>query len=138
MPPRKLPLLTRETRPFWTGGEHGQLLIQCCTTCGLWQHPPLPLCAKCRTETAEPQPVSGKGRVTAFTINHEPWVPGLDEAFVFAAVELAEQSELYVFSNVLGDPASVTSGMPVRVCFEHCEDVWLPLFEADQEAGDAA
>ena len=27
-PARKLPALTPETAPFWTGGEHGTLLIQ--------------------------------------------------------------------------------------------------------------
>lgn len=134
---RKLPALTRETAPFWTGGERGELQIQRCATCGLYQHPPLPLCAACRTETVGPEAVSGKGRVRTFTVNHQAWLPGLDEPFVFAAIELAEQPELYVFSNVLGDPGAVTSGMPVKVCFEHHEDVWLPLFEADFEAGHA-
>ncbi len=130
-PARKLPALTPETAPFWTGGEHGTLLIQRCTACGLYQHPPLPICSACHTETVEPSAVSGKGKVKTFTVNHQAWLPGLDEPFVFAAIELDEQAELYVFSSVLGDPASVTSGMRVTVCFEHHEDVWLPMFEAD-------
>ena len=130
-PARKLPALTPETAPFWTGGEHGTLLIQRCTACGLYQHPPLPICSTCHTETVEPSAVSGKGKVKTFTVNHQAWLPGLDEPFVFAAIELDEQPELYVFSSVLGDPASVTSGMRVTVCFEHHEDVWLPMFEAD-------
>lgn len=133
-PPRKLPQLTPDTAPFWTGGEHGQLLVQRCTACGLYQHPPLPICSACRTETVAPQAVSGKGKVKTFTVNHQAWLPGLDEPFVFAAIELAEQAELYVFSNVLGDPQSVTSGMAVTVCFEHHEDVWLPMFEASHAA----
>ncbi len=125
---RKLPALTPETEPFWTGGRSGELLIQRCTACGLYQHPPLPLCSACRTESVAPVAVSGKGRVKTFTVNHQAWLPGLDEPFVFAAIELDEQAELYVFSNVLGDPARVTSGMQVSVCFEHHEDVWLPMF----------
>ena len=43
-----------------------------------------------------------------------------------------------VGSNVLGDPAKVTSGMRVAVCFEHHEDVWLPMFAADTGAGHAS
>jgi uncharacterized protein len=127
-PARKLPQLTPDTEAFWTGGKDGCLMIQRCTHCGTYQHPPLPLCAQCRTETVLPTAVSGRGRVKTFTVNHQQWVPGLDEPFVFAAVELEEQAELYVFSNVLAPPDSVRSGMKVKVCFEHHEDVWLPMF----------
>ena len=126
--PRKLPALTPETKAFWTGGEHGQLLIQRCTDCGRYQHPPQPLCPVCRTETMKPTPVSGKGTVKTFTVNHQQWLPDVDPRFVFAAVELAEQPELYVFSNVVAAPEAVHTGLPVTVRFEHQEDVWLPLF----------
>ncbi|MDG2002335.1 MAG: OB-fold domain-containing protein [Novosphingobium sp.] len=138
MPARKLPLLTPETEAFWTGGKNGELLIQRCGTCGLYQHPPLPICSACRTETVASAAVSGKGKVKTFTINHQPWMPGLDEPFVFAAVELDEQAELYIFSNILAAPEAVTSGMRVKVSFEHLDDVWLPMFTPDGEAGDEA
>lgn len=128
MPPRKLPQLTRETEPFWTGGSSGQLLIQRCDSCGLYQHPPLPICSACRTESVAPAPVSGRGRVKTWTVNHQPWLPGLDEPFVIAAIELDQQPELYVYSNILCPPEAVSSGMRVHVCFEHHEDVWLPMF----------
>jgi uncharacterized OB-fold protein len=130
-PPRKLPALTPETEAFWTGGKDGLLLIQRCSDCGHYQHPPLPLCPICRTETMAPSPVSGRGTVKTFTVNHQNWLPGLSKHFVFAAVELPEQGELYVFSNVLAPPEAVRIGMPVSVCFEHQEDVWLPLFQPE-------
>ena len=133
--PRKLPALTPETRSFWTGGKDGRLLIQRCSGCGRYAHPPLPLCPKCRTETMEPTPVSGRGTVKTFTVNYQPWLPGLNPQFVFAAVELPEQAELYVFTNILAPPESVRSGLPVKVCFENHEDVWLPLFRP--ESADA-
>ena len=127
-PPRKLPLVTADTEAFWTGGRDGRLLIQRCTNCGLYQHPPLPLCSRCRTETVEPTAVSGRGTVKTFTVNHQQWLPGLTGKFVFAAVELPEQPELYVFSNILAPPEAVRIGLPVTVRFEHHEDVWLPMF----------
>jgi len=137
-PQRKLPQLTPETEAFWTGGKDGQLLIQRCNHCGLYQHPPLPICSACRTETVGPVAVSGNGTVKTYTVNHQPWLPGLDEHFVIAAIELDEQPELYVFSNILAPPGSVRSGMEVSVCFEHHEDVWLPMFVTNGENGDAA
>lgn len=78
--------------------------------------------------------VSGKGRIASFTVNHQAWVPGLDIPFVFGAVELAEQSELYVFSNILAPPETLRPGMPVTVCFEQHEDVWLPLFRPSEDS----
>jgi uncharacterized protein len=129
-PPRQLPLLEPGTAWFWTSGADGCLRIQRCGDCDHWQHPPLPRCPKCHGEALEPQPVSGRGRVASYTVNHEAWVPGLPVPFVFAAIELEEQAELYVFSNVLGDVDAVTSGMAVAVTFEQHDHVWLPLFAA--------
>lgn len=129
--PRKLPALTSDTEAFWTGGRDGQLLIQRCDSCGRYQHPPQPLCPVCRTETLAPSAVSGRGIIKTFTVNHQQWMPGLDPRFVFAAVELPEQPGLYVFSNIVAAPEDVCSGLPVKVCFEHHQDVWLPLFEPE-------
>ena len=56
-PERKLPLLNAENEAFWTGGRHGALMIRRCTQCGLYQHPPLPICSACRTETVLPTAV---------------------------------------------------------------------------------
>ena len=138
MPARKLPLLTAETEAFWTGGKDGCLMIQRCTRCDLYQHPPLPICSACRTETVGLVAVSGKGKVKTYTVNHQAWLPGLDEPFVIAAIELDEQAELYVYSNILAPPEQVRSGMRVHVIFEHLEDVWLPLFVLDGGTADAA
>lgn len=132
---RKLPALTADSAAFWTGGARGELLIQRCATCARYQHPPLPICPVCRAETLRPTPVSGRGAVKTFTVNRQQWLAGMDAAFVFAAIELAEQPELYVFSNVLAPPETMRSGLPVEVCFENQDDVWLPLF---RPAGEPA
>lgn len=125
---RPLPLLEPLTRHYWTGGAEGQLLIQRCGACGTWQHPPQPLCARCQSDEVAPAPVSGRGRVATFTVNHQIWLPGLAVPFVFAAVELVEQAELYVLTNILAPVDRVHAGMAVSVCFEQHEDVFLPMF----------
>ena len=78
----------------------------------------------------EPRAVSGRGRVAAFTINLKQWAPRMEVPFVYAAVELEEQAELYVMTNITGCAVDdVYARMPVTVRFEAHEDVWLPMFE---------
>jgi len=127
-PARQLPALEKDTAFFWTAGAEGRLLICRCQACGRYQHPPLPSCPECGGESA-PAPVSGKGRVATFTVNHQPWVPGMAVPFVFAAVELIEQPELYVLTNIVDCATDeVRIGMPVEVCFEQRGDIFLPQF----------
>ncbi|MDE2302644.1 MAG: OB-fold domain-containing protein [Sphingomonadales bacterium] len=134
--PRKLPLLEAETAFFWTSGEDAKLRIRHCRACGHWQHPPLARCPKCHGADLAPEPVSGRGRVTSFTVNHQAWTSDEVQAFVFAVIELAEQKELYLFSNVLAAPEAMHIGMEVAVRFERHEDVWLPLFVPVEAAHD--
>lgn len=76
-----------------------------------------------------PSGVSGRGRIASFTINHQQWIPRLAVPFVFAAVELIEQSELYVFTNIIDCRVdNVCIGMAVEVVFERHDDVFLPMF----------
>lgn len=134
-PPRQLPALEPETRAFWTAGAERRLLITRCEACGLYQHPPLPRCPSCGSEAVTPAPVSGRALVASFTVNHQPWLRGLDAPYVFAAVELVEQAELYLFTNIVGCPVeAVRIGMSVKVRFEPHGDVFLPLFEPAEEA----
>lgn len=125
---RQLPMLEQDTAFFWTAGAQGRLQICRCADCRRYVHPPLPRCPDCGGATA-PEAVSGQGRVASFTVNHQPWTPGVEVPFAFAAVELAEQPELYVFSNVTDCPVEdVRIGLAVEVWFEPVEDVWLPMF----------
>jgi uncharacterized OB-fold protein len=127
-PPRKLPLLEPDTAFFWTSGEDGRLRIQRCGECRTYQHPAWPRCSSCGSERVAPVAVSGRGKIATFTINHEPWLPGLPVPFTFAAVELDEQAQLYVLTNIMTPVENVRIGMPVAVTFERHEDVWLPMF----------
>lgn len=128
-PSRQLPAVEKETLSFWTAGAEGRLQICRCEGCGRYLHPPLPRCPDCGGDTS-PSTVSGRARVATFTVNHQPWVPGLAVPFVFAAVELVEQPELYVFTNIIGCPVDdVRIGMAVKVAFEQHGDIFLPMFQ---------
>lgn len=77
-----------------------------------------------------PRPVSGRGRVATFTINRHPWTVELTQPYVVAIVELVEQPDLRLLSNIVGcDPDAVAIDMPVKVTFSQVEDIWIPMFE---------
>jgi hypothetical protein len=127
-PFRVLPALDDENRFFWTSGEDGLLRFLRCQACGQYLHPPAPICPACHGADLAPEPVSGRGEVFSFTVNHQPW-DGSPDPYVIALVALPEQDGLRLTTNIVGcPPEEVHIGMPVQVSFERRDDVWFPLF----------
>jgi uncharacterized OB-fold protein len=127
---RPLPVVTRSTEAFWTGGARDELLIHRCQDCGYWIHPPVGFCPACESRRTLAQPVSGRGTVASYTVNHQVWEPELDVPYVLALVELDEQSDIRLPTNIVNCALDdVYIGMRVQVLFEHNDDVWVPLFE---------
>jgi uncharacterized protein len=129
--PRVLPPIDDVTREFWTGGARGELMIQRCGACGRYVHPPTASCTECGGELRA-EPVSGRGTVFTFTINRHPFNPDVPLPYVIAIVELVEQADLRVVTNVVGcDVDDVRIGMPVKVIFEDRGEIFMPVFEPD-------
>jgi len=140
---RLAPSPTAESKAFWTGGRRGELLIFRCHNCGHFFHPPAPACWRCRSTDVAPQPVSGRATVAAYTINRQPWITGFEPPYIVAMVELAEEPDVRLITNVVDIPLDdVRIGLEVEVFFEDWtamsgeEDtrVWLPLFRPIREA----
>jgi uncharacterized OB-fold protein len=126
---RVLPALDDSNRFFWTSGEDGLLRFLRCAECGYWLHPPVPRCPMCGSRAVAPEPVSGRGEVWSYTVNHQPWDGGADP-YAIVLVAFPEQEGLRLTSNLVGcPPETARIGLPVRVTFEQREDVWFPLFE---------
>ncbi|MET0728209.1 MAG: OB-fold domain-containing protein [Acidimicrobiales bacterium] len=129
-PKRPVPELIPATQWFWTSGADGRLRIQGCNDCGKLVHPPVPICPRCRSRSWEPTVVSGRATVLGSTVNSHPWLPGFDPPYVIANVALEEDVDVRLTTNITGcDPEEVHIGQEVRVRFEQCDDVWVPLFE---------
>lgn len=129
-PKRPLPALNADTRAYWTGGERGELLIYRCRHCDYFVHPPVPYCPECESRDVGPFPVSGRGTVTTFTVDHKQWLPTLPVPYVVALVSIVEQGDVRLAANIVNcEPEEVAIGMEVQVRFEQCEDLWIPLFE---------
>jgi uncharacterized OB-fold protein len=126
---RILPALTPENRAFWTGGARGELRILRCTACRRWVHPPVASCPACAGRLAA-EAASGRGTVFTFTVNHQPFRPEVPPPYVIAIVELAEQADLRLPTNVVNcAPDRVACGMTVRAVFERHGEIFVPLFE---------
>ncbi|NIJ36783.1 hypothetical protein FHR22_001432 [Sphingopyxis panaciterrae] len=130
---RPLPELTPENTAFWTGGAEGKLMIAFCTACDDAIHPPQLICPKCWNETIEFKEVSGIGTVYTFTVNHQPWTPGLAVPFALAVVDLDGAPGVRVTAEVVNtNPETVRIGQALRVTFANIEDIWFPQWEPAQ------
>lgn len=108
-------------------GTDGQLLIERCDSCLHWIHPAAGECPDCGGRLVA-RPVSGRGTVFTYTVNHHPYNPEIPTPYVIAIVELAEQQDLRLATNLVDcEPDSVVCGMPVEVRFaEHAKPVFVP------------
>jgi uncharacterized protein len=117
---------------FWEGAREHKLLIQKCGGCGRFQHPPEPVCHHCLSFALGPGEVSGAGTIYSFEIATQAFHPWFTDKipFVIAVVELAEQPNLKLITNIVDvDPDAVRVGARVRVAWRHLDDEFtLPVF----------
>jgi uncharacterized protein len=127
---RPKPKLDAVNTPFWTGGSEGKLFITKCNDCGGFIHPPREICRHCLSENVAPFAVSGKATVDTYTINHQPWMPGLAVPFIIARVRLDDAPDVILTTNIVGCPVdAIDFGDAVQVTFEDQDGIWFPLFE---------
>ena len=127
-----IPELTAFNRQFWTGGADGRLHVPYCESCTRWVLPPEESCPYCETALAA-RAVSGEATVLTYTVNHHSFNPAVPPPYVIAIVELAEQQDLRLATNIVDcEPDSVAIGMPVAVRFERHSTadgtVFVPVF----------
>src|SRR5262249_35973794 len=114
-----LPAIEPESKAFWTACREGRLEMTRCRVCRWFVHPSRPVCSRCRSRDVAPEPLSGLATVVTYTVNHQRWMPGLEVPYVIAIVELVEQRNLRLTTNIVGcPPDAVSIGMPVKVTFQ--------------------
>jgi len=135
-----LPALEPESERFWRACRAGRLEITRCRACGWYIHPPRPICPRCQAREVSWEAVSGRATLVSYTVNHQRWMPGMEVPYTIGLVELVEQADLRLTTNLVGcAPDAVEIGMPVRVTFREVSDeIALPLFEPDREASRPA
>jgi uncharacterized OB-fold protein len=113
-PPQPVP--DPDSAGFWEATAKGQLALCRCDECGLWMQPPLERCRKCNATTSY-QPISGRGEVHSFIVQHRPVTVGyIDNVpYVVAIIEFDEQKGLRLPGRIIDVPApEVKVGMRVQ------------------------
>ena len=126
---RPEPHLTPRTGAFWTSGADGLLRLACCNDCGLWMHPPQPVCRSCRSLSVGQKAVSGRGVIHAFTINRYAWTDVIQPPYVIAEVMLEDADQIVLLTSIVDcNSEEVHIGMTVEVCFAASGESFIPLF----------
>jgi len=104
---------------FFDAARAGQLLIRRCARCGRHYPPNQLLCGD--GEQLDWVPAGGEATLVTWAVDHgsvlDPVLAGPDGASsVFGVIELVEGPWLNV-PIVGADPASLTAGMPMQLCF---------------------
>lgn len=125
---RPRPTIDRDTEFFWQGVAEGKVLVQRCSSCGALRHPPRPMCPQCLSLEWKAEPVSGRGNVYSYAIQHYPPVPGFETPYIVVLADLDEGIRL-VANLTHCELDQVGIGMPVEVyCSEVEPGYWLPQF----------
>jgi uncharacterized OB-fold protein len=137
--PRTLPTLDDSSRPYWTAGAAGELRIAHCGGCRRYFHPPRAGCPDCGG-ALEFVAVSGDATLFTYTVAFQQFHPAVPTPFVIALVELAEQPDLRLVTNIVDcEPAALVSGMPLQVRFEQHDldtgTVFVPVFAPSAAGG---
>jgi len=99
---KPVPIADDISRPFWDAAKEHRLVVQRCTECGYYNHPPRPACDRCSSQRLAFAPVSGRCVIYTFTVMHQPNVAGFESEvpYVNIVVELEEQPLLFMVSNL--------------------------------------
>ncbi|HLY38236.1 MAG TPA: OB-fold domain-containing protein [Candidatus Binatia bacterium] len=126
------PAITDDTRPFWDGCRRHVLLVQRCTRCAAFRHPPSPVCWQCRSFDHEWVASSGRGTLFSYAVVHRAFLPSLAGCvpYTVAVVALDDAPGVRLVSNVIeAAPETLAMGLPLEVVFEDVSaDVTVPRF----------
>ncbi len=138
---RPIPVPDDDTKDFWDAARRHELVIQRCTHCGHFAHPPVEFCPACHRLDAPAfafEPVSGRGRIVSWTVVHDAMVSGFEGQPPWANVvaRLDDQDDLYLMATLEApaDGEVLTLGAPVEVTFSDVTpEISLPTFRLVEE-----
>lgn len=117
------PYIDLDNQGYWDAVNNHRLVLQHCTKCDRFLHPPRPMCPGCRSQdTLEWKESSGKGIIYSFVMFTSPKMayPAYELPYAVALVELEEGVRLVSNTHEI-EPDDLQIGLPVEVMFE---DIW--------------
>jgi uncharacterized OB-fold protein len=125
--------IDQDNKEHYRGWLGQKLILNRCSACGHWHHPPAPICPKCWSTDLIPTEVSGSGTVHLLIRLHQgPPATGVDYSkgpYPVVAVELIEQPGLRYTSTVVNcSPAELRIGLPVSLAWIDRDGAPFPVF----------
>ncbi|HMC39854.1 MAG TPA: OB-fold domain-containing protein [Acidimicrobiales bacterium] len=130
----------RDSAPHFRGRLERRLLINRCDDCGIWHHPPKPVCPACLSERISATEVSGRGSIFLTVFLHQgPPAEGVDYSapYPVVTVELDEQPGLRYSGTVVGSPNEEVR-IGCRVVLDWIDRAGAPLPVFRLAGGEAA
>lgn len=126
------PIIEYGAEPYWQACNEERLVMQRCGACDKYRWHPAPLCPECGAARFSWAPLSGRGRITTWTVVTHPVHPAAvaRAPYIVVEIELEEQRGLRIISNLLdADPETVNFDAPVDLEFlTHPSGQKLPVF----------
>ncbi|HZP43774.1 MAG TPA: OB-fold domain-containing protein [Candidatus Binatia bacterium] len=113
----------RDWEPYWAAARDRELRFQRCADCGLWRHPPGPMCPSCHSLRSEWAQASGRGRLLSWVVVHPPVLPAWKERTPYPVVLVQCDEGVRTMGGLLGaTPADLVMDMPMIVDFAPSPD----------------
>ena len=125
------PPVSLDTAAFWDAAKEHRFVLQRCEDCERFQHPPGPVCHRCRRANLTWSEVEGRGTVYTYTWVHKAFVPALQEMlpYAVAVIELPAAENIRFVSNVVDvTPDTLTVGLPVELVWDDYAELSVPRF----------
>jgi uncharacterized OB-fold protein len=130
--------IDHDNREMFRARLDHRLLINRCDDCGLWRHPPRPICPSCWSTRVAPTEVSGTGTIyMAIFLHQGPPAEGVDyhTPYPVVTVELDEQAGLRFTSTVVGSTnEDIRIGRRVELDWIDRAGSPLPVFRVTEDA----
>lgn len=123
-----------DTKEWWEHAQRKELVIQQCTDCNTFRHPPDPVCFECHSFNFKLTPVEGKGRIYSYIICHHPVHPALREwpPYNVAIIELPGAGNVRMVGNIIdAKDEELYMEMPVKITWEERQGVVIPQWLKD-------
>jgi uncharacterized OB-fold protein len=126
------PTVNDLTRPFFDAAREHRLVIQSCSTCGVFRHPPRHICPHCRSFDVAWRQVDGRGRLFSWSVVHQQFHPAMASVvpYVVAIVELHDTGGTRLTSNLVDATETDRAvGRELEVVWEDMDEhLTLPRF----------
>ncbi|MBI2847805.1 MAG: OB-fold domain-containing protein [Chloroflexi bacterium] len=116
-----LPRPDLETKGWWGALRRHEMVLQRCTSCQTFRHPPQGTCPKCYSEDWEWVKMSGRGTIYSFIVVWQSVLPQWrrDTPYNVVQVTPEEAPNIRITGNVIDvDHSALKIGMPVEAVFD--------------------